>query len=106
MSQIPHCWEVLLKKTDTPGLGLSIYANGDSYLWVLASLPVLAQTNQVSVEDFKPASTNQRDSEFPHVNSERRVRARIVAPQAQSVMLCSTVTAKARAVGAPRGARG
>ena len=40
-----------------------------------------------AVEDFKPASTNQRGSEYPQVNSEGRVRARIVAPQAQSVLL-------------------
>src|ERR1041384_1591270 len=46
-----------------------------------------AQTNQPSVEDFKPASTNQRGKDYPQVNSERRVRARISAPQAQNVQL-------------------
>jgi enterochelin esterase-like enzyme len=46
-----------------------------------------ATPQRMAVEDFKPASTNQRDSEYPQVNSEGRVRARIVAPQAQSVML-------------------
>ena len=46
-----------------------------------------ATTQIPPVEDFKPASTNQRDSEYPQVNSEGRVRARIVAPLAQSVML-------------------
>ena len=40
-----------------------------------------------AMEEFKPGSTNQRDSEYAQVNSEGRVRARIVAPQAQSVML-------------------
>lgn len=40
-----------------------------------------------AVEDFKPASTNQMGSEYPQVNSEGRVRARIAAPQAQSVLL-------------------
>ncbi len=39
------------------------------------------------VEDFKPATTNQGGKKFPAVNSERRVRARVIAPQAQSVML-------------------
>ena len=43
-----------------------------------------AQTAQV-VEDFKPASSNQGGKEYPQVNSERRARFRIVAPQAQSV---------------------
>jgi len=46
-----------------------------------------AQTNQPPVEDFKPASTNQRGKDYPQVNSERRVRARISAPQAQNVQL-------------------
>jgi enterochelin esterase-like enzyme len=48
----------------------------------------LAQTapaKTVPVEDFKPASSNQTGKQYPQVNSERRVRFRIVAPQAQSV---------------------
>jgi enterochelin esterase family protein len=54
---------------------------------LLAGLPAMAQTNQPTVEDFKPSSLNQPGKQFPHVTSERRVRARLVAPQAQSVML-------------------
>jgi enterochelin esterase-like enzyme len=47
-----------------------------------------AQTGQQTVkEDFKPASTNQPGSEYPQVNSERRVRARISAPEAHKVQL-------------------
>ena len=46
-----------------------------------------AQTNQPAVEDFKPSSLNQPGKQYPQVNSERRVRARVVAPQAQSVTL-------------------
>jgi enterochelin esterase-like enzyme len=47
-----------------------------------------AQTNQTTiVEDFKPASTNQPDKEYPQVNSEGRVRASISAPDAQRVQL-------------------
>lgn len=38
-------------------------------------------------DDFKPASSNQPGREYPQVNSEGRVRARIVAAQAQSVLL-------------------
>jgi enterochelin esterase-like enzyme len=38
-----------------------------------------------ALEDFKPASSNQGGKEYPQVNSERRARFRIVAPQAQSV---------------------
>jgi enterochelin esterase-like enzyme len=36
-------------------------------------------------DDWKPASTNQPGKEYPQVNSEGRVRFRIVAPEAQSV---------------------
>ena len=48
----------------------------------------LAQSDQPPVvEDFKPASTNQPGREYPQVNSEGRVRARISAPQALRVQL-------------------
>jgi enterochelin esterase-like enzyme len=56
-------------------------------LTLAASLPALAQTNQPAVEDFKPSSINQPGKQYPQVNSEKRVRARVVAPQAQSVAL-------------------
>ena len=56
-------------------------------LALLAGVPVIAQTNQPVVEDFKPSSLNQSGKAYPAVNSERRVRARILAPQAQSVLL-------------------
>ena len=36
-------------------------------------------------DDWKPAVTNQQGKEYPQVNSERRIKFRIVAPQAQSV---------------------
>ncbi|HEY3439677.1 MAG TPA: alpha/beta hydrolase-fold protein [Paludibaculum sp.] len=39
------------------------------------------------VEDFKPSSLNQKGKEFPAVNSQRRIRARVVAPDAHSVAL-------------------
>ncbi len=37
--------------------------------------------------DFKPSSANQAGREYPQVNSEGQVRARIKAPEAHSVML-------------------
>lgn len=46
-----------------------------------------AQTNEPPVEDFKPSVLNQPGKQYPQVNSERRVRARVAAPQATSVML-------------------
>ena len=42
---------------------------------------------KAEVEDFKPATTNQENKEFPAVNSKRQVRAQIVAPQATFVGL-------------------
>src|SRR5215213_712588 len=36
-------------------------------------------------DDWKPAPTNQKGKEYPQVNSEGRIKFRIVAPQAQSV---------------------
>lgn len=55
---------------------------------VLASLVVsrlcLAQTN-APVDDWKSATSNQPGREYPKVNSERRVKFRIVAPEATSV---------------------
>ena len=39
------------------------------------------------VEDFKPASTNQDNKQYPMVNSQRMVRAQIKAPEATFVGL-------------------
>ncbi len=42
---------------------------------------------QAEAEDFKPASTNQENKQFPAVNSKRQVRAQILAPKATFVGL-------------------
>jgi len=44
-----------------------------------------AQSNAVT--DFKPSASNQPGKQFPQVNSEGRVRASILAPQALKVQL-------------------
>jgi len=54
---------------------------------VFATQFATSQINEPVVEDFKPSSLNQPGKQYPQVNSERRVRARVVAPQAQSVTL-------------------
>jgi enterochelin esterase-like enzyme len=46
----------------------------------------LAQTNQPA-DDWQPAPSNQPGQQYPQVNSEGRVRARIRAPEAQNVQL-------------------
>ena len=51
---------------------------------MLTSQLCLAQS-EVPVDDWKPASSNQPGQEYPQVNSEGRVRFRIVAPNAQNV---------------------
>src|SRR5687767_4917067 len=38
-------------------------------------------------DDWKPSTANQEGRQFPQVNSEGRVRARIMAPQANTVQL-------------------
>lgn len=59
-----------------------------------AALILLAGSNCVawgqtdpSADDWKPSPSNMAGQEFPQVNSEGRVRARIPAAQAQSVQL-------------------
>jgi len=55
---------------------------------VSTSLFGLAQSSQTTiVEDFKPSSINQPGHEYPKVNSQGYARFRIVAPQAQSVLV-------------------
>jgi len=51
--------------------------------------PLLFKEDAAPAEagDFKPSSANQPGKEYPQVDSEGRVRARIVAPEAQSVLL-------------------
>ena len=44
-------------------------------------------TRTMTVEDFRPATSNQPGKQYPQVNSEGRVRASIQAPQAQRVQL-------------------
>jgi len=57
-------------------------------LSLLMGIDAWAQEKPATVvEDFKPASTNQMGSEYPQVNSEGRVRVRIKAPEAKSVLL-------------------
>lgn len=52
--------------------------------WLLAAPLCAAQENEPA-DDWKPASTNQHGKEYPQVNSEGRVKFRIVAPEATNV---------------------
>lgn len=53
----------------------------------LYSQSVWCQETPQIVEDFKPSSVNQPEKQFPQVNSQRRVRASIAAPNASKVQL-------------------
>ena len=48
-------------------------------------LGVYAAGNKAPVDDWKSATSNQPGKEYPKVNSEGRVKFRIVAPEAKSV---------------------
>ena len=55
---------------------------------VLTSGICLAQPETTAgASDFKPATSNQPGREYPQVSSEGRVRARVVAPDAHTVLL-------------------
>ena len=49
--------------------------------------PIVPSVTENVVEDFKPASTNQDNKQYPMVNSQRMVRAQITAPKATFVGL-------------------
>ena len=56
-------------------------------LTVVAQNPTVPSVTENVVEDFKPASTNQDNKQYPMINSQRMVRAQITAPQASFVGL-------------------
>jgi enterochelin esterase-like enzyme len=51
----------------------------------ISMLGVYAAENKPPVDDWKTATSNQPGKEYPKVNSEGRVKFRIVAPEAKSV---------------------
>ncbi|HTL69620.1 MAG TPA: alpha/beta hydrolase-fold protein [Lacunisphaera sp.] len=53
---------------------------------VLCAQPMIAQAQEKApADDWKPATSNQPGKDFPQVNSEGRVKFRLVAPEAKSV---------------------
>ena len=72
-------------KTASIGLVLLFQVAGQLALAQTLSSQTAPAPTAPPVEDFKPASSNQLGRQYPQVNSERRARFRIVAPQAQSV---------------------
>jgi enterochelin esterase family protein len=56
-------------------------------LTAVAQNPIVPSVTANVTEDFKPATTNQGNKQYPMVNSQRMVRAQITAPQATFVGL-------------------
>ena len=56
-------------------------------LTVVAQNPTVPSVTENVVEDFKSATTNQENKQYPMINSQRMVRAQITAPQASFVGL-------------------
>ena len=52
---------------------------------VLTMFAVGRAQEAAPADDWKPSSINQKGKEYPQVNSERRARFRVAAPEAQSV---------------------
>ena len=52
---------------------------------VLMMISVGRAQDAAPADDWKPSTINQKGKEYPQVNSERRARFRVVAPEAQSV---------------------
>lgn len=60
---------------------------GVAFLSIALSSTSFAQAQTKAIEDFIPSSTTQEGKQFPQVNSEGRVRAQILAPEAKKVQL-------------------
>jgi enterochelin esterase-like enzyme len=58
------------------------------FMTLFMSQVCLSQTTPpVIVEDFKPSTLNQPGQEYPQVNSQGYARFRVIAPQAQSIVV-------------------
>jgi predicted esterase len=64
------------------------YLIGLVLLMTLSGSLCLAQTDKPTIiDDFKPSTLNQPGQEYPQVNSQGYVRFKIIAPQAQSIVV-------------------
>ena len=71
-------------------LVLSLMALASLTAWAQFGAPrqnPIVPSVKAEVEDFKPATSNQENKQFPAINSKRQVRAQISAPKASFVGL-------------------
>lgn len=104
MNDIPHIWNVdayghdathwrnnlyhfaqLLFNEDATKAALARAAGTGDDPPATQTKPQASSLSENIKDDFQPASTNQPGREYPQVNSEGRVKFRIVAPEAKSV---------------------
>ena len=89
---VPHVWHITDHAHDPPEWKQALWHFAQQLKFSAstvtaqapAAAPVPADPSTFK-DDWMPASTNQTGKEYPQVNSERRIKFRIVAPQAQSV---------------------
>ncbi len=88
-NDIEHVWHVDGHGHDPAHWSSSLYWFSQSVFQdkkpVAKQAPAPTASDVTAVDDWKPSSINQKGKEYPQVNSERRARFRIVAPEAQSV---------------------
>ncbi len=88
-NDIEHVWHVDGHGHDPAHWSSSLYWFSQSVFQdkkpVAKQAPAPTPSDVTAVDDWKPSSINQKGKEYPQVNSERRARFRIVAPEAQSV---------------------
>ena len=85
-NQILYPYQTLSSKGITMAFRLSIIMFVvlvmSPFGWTQETQPVQAAAPP---DDWKPSTINQKGKQYPQVNSERRARFRVVAPEAQSV---------------------
>ena len=84
-SGIEHVWHVDGHGHDPAHWSSSLYWFAQSVFQEKKAPVTTSAQAAAPVDDWKPAVTNQEGREYPQVNSEGRVKIRVVAPQATSV---------------------
>jgi len=86
---VPHVWNVDSHGHDATHWRNNLYYFLQKVFQEKAEPQTQSSYNPKSLEgikdDFKPAPTNQVGKEYPQVNSQGRIKFRIVAPEAKSV---------------------
>lgn len=82
-TRLLHLMAILSGATIPLSVGLPL--RGQEAAALSSATTTQSSEQPTPVDDWKPSSINQKGKEYPQVNSERRARFRVVAPEAQSV---------------------